>query len=192
MADSNAASARAAQRPRLVARTVPQAELDSDTRKRMWTVFDAYYDDVDQATFERDLSNKDHVILLLDAADSTLQGFSTLRQLLLWVHGRPAVAVFSGDTIVNERYWGQTALQRAFLRYVMGCKLRHPVLPVYWYLITKGYKTYLLLARNFPEHWPRYDLETPPWQAALLDTLARRLFPDAWRPAAGTLAHAPT
>lgn len=156
----------------------------------MWTLFEAYYADVGRETFERDLSNKDHVILLHDAADGSLQGFSTLRQLRLSVQGRPLLAVFSGDTIVDQRYWGQTALQRAFLRYVIGCKLRHPWLPVYWYLITKGYKTYLLLARNFPEHWPRYDRPTPPWQSEVLDRLARELFPDTWRPEAGVLAHA--
>jgi hypothetical protein len=66
-------------------------------------------------------------------------------------------------------------------------KLRNPRVPVYWFLITKGYKTYLLLARNFPEHWPRRDRATPTWQKHVIDTFAATRFGSAYDPSRGIL-----
>jgi hypothetical protein len=153
----------------------------------MWGLFERYYDDVERGRFERDLAEKQDVILLRDRADGSLQGFSTLQVIDDRAGERRFVAVYSGDTVVAEGYWGQSALQVAFVRFVMKCKLRHPTVPVYWYLISKGYKTYLLLTRNFPAYHPRHDRETPPFEAAILDLLGRRKFGDAWKPERGIL-----
>jgi hypothetical protein len=48
-----------------------------------------------------------------------------------------------------------------------------------WFLISEGYKTYLLLSRNFLTFWPRRGVDTPPWARDLIVTLARRRFGDA-------------
>lgn len=162
--------------------TLDRAQVDA-----MWGVFSRHYEGVTRELFERDLFDKSHVILLRDADTGEIRGLSTVKTYRTRVQGRPVAVVFSGDTIVDAQYWGSRALHRAFFAFIMRVLLRSPRTPVYWFLITKGYKTYLLLARNFPEHWPRWDLPTPPWQAAVIDTLARRQFSDAWRPELGVL-----
>jgi hypothetical protein len=86
---------------------------------------------------------------------------------------------------VEREYWGQKALQTAFFFFVLRQKLRRPGVPLYWFLISKGYKTYLLLSRNFHEYWPRHDRETPLPIAALMDGLARARFGALWDPTAG-------
>jgi hypothetical protein len=174
-------------RARLAVRIVPEETLDAATRDAMWRLFEGYYEDVERPRFDHDLAQKHQVILLRDRADGSLQGFSTLEVFEESIGERRFVAVYSGDTVVAEGYWGQSALQVAFVGFVMRCKLRHPTLPVYWYLISKGYKTYLLLARNFPGYWPRHDLVTPAFEAAILDRLGRRKFGDAWLPGRGIL-----
>lgn len=175
--------------PRLAARIVTRSSLSGATRDAMWALFHATYDDVERDRFERDLDGKSHVILLLDARGGDVRGFSTQRLFEQTVRGRRVQVLYSGDTVVDPAYWGQTALHRAFLRFGMGAALRRPRVPTYWYLISKGYKTYLLLARNFPEHWPRHDRPTPDWQQALLDHLGAALFPGAWDPGKGVLHH---
>lgn len=172
---------------RLRADVVPVAALSPAQRDAMWSVFARYYADVSRETFERDLAEKDDVIVLSDSGDRSVQGFSTLKLYRETVGGRRCLAIFSGDTIVAEAYWGQRALHRRFIRYVVTQKLRHPTLDVHWFLITKGYKTYLLLARNFPAHWPRHSASTPPHEAELLDRLARRKFGAAYKPERGVL-----
>ncbi|MBI4822601.1 MAG: hypothetical protein HY791_40445 [Deltaproteobacteria bacterium] len=171
----------------LRASTAPIASLDDSVVDEMWKLFDRYYVEVKRASFERDLSNKDHVILLRDGSSGTLKGFSTLAAYFLELDGRPFQVIFSGDTVIDRAYWGQTALQRAFLSFVIRRKLSHPLTPTYWFLITKGYKTYLLLARNFPEHWPRYDRSLPEVEARRIALLASQRFGSAWQPDRGVL-----
>lgn len=154
----------------------PIEEIRDDVRDAMWTVFDNMYADVERARFDQDLSEKQHVILLLDEGDQSVQGFSTLCVYRRVVEGREVVVVYSGDTVIAPGYWGQRALHSAFVKYVTACKARHPFVPLYWFLISKGYKTYLLLGRNFPEYWPRRDIPTPPWQSALMESLASEKF----------------
>jgi hypothetical protein len=169
----------------LRARVRRVASLRPGEVEAMWRLFCASYDGARRADFERDLAEKEHVIVLKDPAGA-VQGFSTL----LALQGpEPFCAVFSGDTIVAPGHWGQTALQRAFVWYLMAQRLKRGV-PVYWFLITKGYRTYLLLARYFPTHWPRHDATTPPFEAALLDRLCRARFGEAWDAQAGLLRYA--
>jgi hypothetical protein len=172
---------------KLTALTVPANAISPQDMQRMWEVFQNYYDDISRESFEADLKPKSHVILVKDTGDQSVQGFSTLQVMRDNVQGRNVVAIFSGDTIIESSYWGQTALQKAFFRYIVKVKTQHPFAAVYWFLISKGYKTYLLLSRNFPEHWPRHEKATPPWQAAVLDVLARKKFGTAWKPEKGLL-----
>jgi len=173
----------------LTSETVSVRRLDRRTTEDMWRVFHCYYEDVARPRFEEDLRPKSHVILLRDSGDRSLQGFSTLQTYERTVQGRRLAVLYSGDTIVGQAYWGQTALQKAWLAYAMRLKLRFPHLPTYWFLITKGYKTYLLMSRNFPEYWPRWDQATPSWQQAVLDHLATEKFGDTYDPEAGVIRH---
>jgi len=167
------------------------ASLDGATRAAMWALYRAYYARADEARFFADLDDKREVILVRDAADRSLQGFTTLLTYRHALEGRRLRVLFSGDTIIAAPYQGQTALQRAFVRYLMRLVVRHPREPVYWFLISKGYKTYLLLSRNFIEYWPRHDRPTPPHAAAILASLARDRFGDAFRPDTGIVRFDP-
>lgn len=151
----------------------------------MWTLFESAYAGATREAFTKDLFEKHHVIVLKDG-EHRLQGFSTL--LRLEVEG--AVVVFSGDTIVAPGLWGQTALQRAFIWYLMTQRHARPGVAVYWFLITKGYRTYLLISRYFPNHWPRHDAPLPQRESTLLDTLCRSKFGEAWDAEAGLLRYA--
>jgi hypothetical protein len=141
---------------RLRASLAVPRDLDRRSRDAMWQLFTRYYADVRRSVFEADLDEKDHVILLRDEGDGSIRGMSTLKVYDHTIAGRRVRAVFSGDTIIDAAYWGQSALHWAFLGYLVRVKLRSPLTPVFWFLISKGYKTYLLLARNFPTHYPRH------------------------------------
>jgi hypothetical protein len=172
---------------RLAAEIVSVSALDRTTLDGMWMVFSRYYAEVTRERFERDLSNKRDVILLRDSGDHSVQGFSTLQVYDRVYRGRSCLTVFSGDTVIDEEYWGQSALHRAFVRYVVLLKLRNPHRPVYWFLISKGYKTYLLLSRNFTTYFPRHDRETPAWERAMIASLARDKYGEAFDETAGVL-----
>lgn len=166
---------------------LPRERLTPQDRDDMWALLDQYYEQVTRAQFDADLDKKTHVILLRSRRTRALKGFSTLVGRQMETAGRRWWMVFSGDTVIDRAYWGQQALQRRFTRYMLTQRLLHPTQPVYWLLISKGYKTYLLMTRNFVEHWPRHDRPTPPWERAATDHAAAELFGDAYDPAAGLL-----
>lgn len=175
----------------LIAATRRVAELDTPTRAAMWTLYRTYYTGAEEHRFAADLDGKEEVIIVCDAADGSLQGFTTLTSYRHEADGRRLRVLFSGDTIIAAPYQGQTALQRAFVRYLMLLVVRHPREEVYWFLISKGYKTYLLLSRNFLEYWPRHDRPTPRSAAAILASLGRARFGDAYRQETGIIRFDP-
>lgn len=175
----------------LGAETVVVAGLDAATRAAMWSLYREHYERVDERQFFADLDEKHHAILLRDLADKSLQGFTTLHVDRVTVDGTPYVIVFSGDTIIAGNYQGQSALHREFVRYIMRVAMTSGGAPVYWYLISKGYKTYLLLSRNFNEYWPRHDVEIPEAMRRLLGEVARRRFGPSFDEASGRITFDP-
>jgi hypothetical protein len=172
---------------RLHAETVGLERLNQADRERMYQLMCRYYDDVARAQFFHDLSKKHAVIVLRDDESWQIQGFSTLVKLKKRIGGRNVRAIFSGDTIVEKRFWGQTALAKEFLRYLWVEKLRRPFAPLYWLLISKGYKAYLLMANNFGEHYPRFERPTPKSRQRILDVFCTRLYPGRYDRESGVI-----
>lgn len=169
----------------LRARVVPVSSVDDGQLRALWALFADSYEDVEETRFREDFRAKDDVILLEDGPDP--KGFSTLKELRVEVDGRTHVGMFSGDTVLAPAYWGSRVLGRAFVGHLARRRLRVPWLDYWWILISKGYKTYLLMANNFPEHWPRHEQETPADARAVMDAFARQLFGEAWRQEEGVV-----
>jgi hypothetical protein len=91
--------------------------------------------------------------------------------------------------MIHSRYWGQRALHHAFMVQALVFKLRHPLTPLYWYLIAMGYRTYLMMARNLVEYWPRWDRPTPPEVRALIDSISEDKFGSSYKIDRGVIEH---
>lgn len=141
-------------------KTVAAMALTEPEKQSMYQIMQRYYNNVSREQFEIDLYEKTDVILLLNAV-GTIVGFSTLLNKKMKIAGRDILALYSGDTVLDRAYWGNGTLGLAFGAYLTKAKLQNPFLPVYWFLISKGYKTYLLMANNFPLHYPRFEKPTP-------------------------------
>jgi hypothetical protein len=164
------------QRRKLIARTLAVSQLDASTLAEAFALFHATYEGVDRARFERDLAEKQHIILLYDRETRSLRGFSTVLVRRIDGSSGPATVVFSGDTVIDRGYWGQKQLQLAFARLLFSLKMRAPSEKLYWFLISKGYRTYLLLANAFPHAVPRFNRPDDVEIRAALDALATERF----------------
>ncbi len=153
----------------------------------MYALFAQYYDEVSRERFDQDMDAK-HEVILLRNERGQVRGFSTMRDLEVCIDGKMHYGLFSGDTVVAREHWGQRVLGRVFLRELFRKKARHPLSPYYWFLISKGYKTYLLMANNFGEHYPRHEKPTPKTEQAVLDAFASEMFPEAYDPTTGVLS----
>lgn len=153
----------------------PVSELDPALLDQMYALIRSQFEGCDPAVFTQDLHEKDEVILLWDAAGA-LVGFSTLLSWPETLPEGPGTVLFSGDTVVHTRAWGSPALASGWLDAALALWRRDPARPVYWLLISSGFRTYRFLPTFFREFWPRYDQPTPPPVAALMERVARRRY----------------
>jgi hypothetical protein len=151
----------------------------------MFAVMKRHYEQVCRTDFETDLAEKQWVILLHESTHGTVRGFSTQMLLEMTVDGQPVRALFSGDTIVDRAHWAQNPLAQIWGRFALSLMDADDAIPLYWFLITKGYKTYRFLPVFFHEFYPRYDARTPAWAARVITALASHKFPGAYDAAAG-------
>jgi len=161
--------------------------LTARERDRMFALMQANYDGVLRETFERDLSEKDSVLVLRDRGG--LRGFSTLKYFHREVDGQTVRVMYSGDTIVDKRCWGSPevpkAIVRAQLDYLPHCEGD----PLYWMLTTKGEKTYRFLPVLYRRFYPCVREETPYAIRRLIDCLATEKYGDAYDAERGVVVH---
>lgn len=173
----------------LTARIIPIEDLKLPLIKGMYNLFIKYYDHVSFENFQSDLMEKDHVILLLKKNTREVKGFSTICSLELEVKGKNVRGMFSGDTVVDKEFWGQGTLGVAFLRHLLIQKIKKPLTPLFWFLISKGHKTYLLMANNFSTHYPRFERETPKGMQLVIDGFSKLLYGDYYNNETGLISY---
>lgn len=127
------------------------------------------------------------MVLLRDSATHDVRGFSTQKVIPAVVQGRRIQALFSGDTIVDPAFWGDQELIRGWCRFAGAVRAADPRTPLYWLLISKGYRTYLYLPLFFTRYYPSATEPTPSFEQAVIDTLATEKFGACYRRASGTL-----
>jgi hypothetical protein len=159
-------------------------ELSLSDRAAMFDVFSQHYDCVSWEGFNRDLEEKDCVLVLRND-DGEIRGFSTQKIMHAVVDGIRIRAVFSGDTIVDRRCWGDQALGKAWCRYVAALYDEAPESRLFWFLISKGFRTYLYLPLFFHEFYPRWDAATPRFEQQILNRLARMKFAEQYCESSG-------
>lgn len=149
------------------------SELTADNRQAIVKIYLAHYDGSDETQILADLNNKSEILLVFFG--EVLVGFTTLQVYEYQWQGNPIRVIFSGDTIVDKAHWGQQALAFAWIARMGELKREQPDLPLYWFLIVKGHRTYKYLptfGKSFYPHWSidRSDLKP------LADSLALEKF----------------
>jgi hypothetical protein len=185
---SDAIPARPARATRQLDATVdPVASLTDRAIGAMFDLYDRYYDATSRPLFEADLRNKDYVVTLREASGA-LAGFSTLAVMAAEIGGKPLRAIYSGDTIIDHAHWGTQALAFTWIRFAGTVKAWAPELPLYWFLIVKGHRTYRYLSAFSVDFFPRWDRPTPVDARDVMDHLAQRRFSDAYDATRGVVS----
>lgn len=168
--------------------TLHTSELASGLLSKMYRLMAKHYDDVEYERFASDLMEKDRVILLLDP-EGVLQGFTTFMSYLIEhpTTYAPVRVLYSGDTIIDRRHWGSQALAFEWIFQAGREKARHPQEPLYWFLISKGPRTYRYLSAFSRHYWPHHAGQPPGDIRGLMHALAKRRFGIHYRPEKGVV-----
>ena len=162
----------------LSSQTIHRTELTTGTTEEMFTIFNENFDQSSPEIFYRDLNNKDWVILLRDE-HNCVQGFSTLVLYETEFESQKMSIVYSGDTIIRPAYWGTAQLPSTWIKTVLE-KSASMQQPLYWLLISSGYKTYRFLSVFYKTFYPHYACPTPPHIQSLMHHLASQRFGDEY------------
>ena len=163
-------------------KTIPA--LTDDDRRAMVSLYLAHYDGSSETLFFTDLKDKTEVLIV--RCSGVLVGFTTLQVYECEWETKPICVVYSGDTVVDRAHWGQQALAFVWIARMGELKREKPDVPMYWFLIVKGHRTFKYLptfSKSFYPHWSldRSDLKP------LADALARDKFGDDYNPTTGVV-----
>lgn len=161
-------------------------DLSQKTRAAMFALYEHYYGGTNRELFLNDLSEKQYVVMLRDC-DGALQGFSSIKFWQEDFDGKPVRIIYSGDTIVQRDHWGQQALAFTWVQFSGALKSDAPEIPLYWFLLVKGHRTYRYLRAFYRVFYPACNRPTPPDAKALMDQLAARKFGACYNAGSGVV-----
>jgi hypothetical protein len=113
-----------------------------------------YYDGSSETLFQSDLNRKSEALLVYSGDE--LVGFTTQEVYCRKCLGQQVRVIYSGDTVVDQAHWGQQALAFSWIERAGQLKQEKPDIPLYWFLIVKGHRTYRYLPAfsfKFYPHW---------------------------------------
>lgn len=151
--------------------------LEQECRE-MYELFSIYYENVSFETFMQDFQNKTGAHVAKRKCDGRVVGFSTATVFKTKVNGKRVHTLFSGDTVMAKEYWGHPGLPNSFFRWLLAERLKNPFVEVHWFLVSMGYRTYLILANNFYNYYPNIDGDNPHLRDVAF-AAAETLFPGA-------------
>lgn len=163
--------------------------LSEEHVNQMFHLMRDYYDNVSREVFLHDLLEKDSVILLKSA--NKIMGFSTQMLLEHTIDGKNVIVIFSGDTIIDKSCWGTLALPVAFGQMMLNIKTEYQDKELYWFLISKGYRTYRFLPTFFKTYYPNSQGWTGEFEKRLLREVATAKFGSDYDDKAGIIRAKP-
>ncbi|MFC1890306.1 hypothetical protein ACFL4G_11180 [Thermodesulfobacteriota bacterium] len=153
------------------------SSLTETDKARMHGIMLKHYAEVRESSFLRDLEEKEGALILYDE-EGRIQGFSTYMSIATVYRGDEIAALFSGDTVIDKDHWGTQALFNTFGRLLYRIMDENMGKKIYWFLITMGFRTYMMMPLFFRTFYPRHDQETPAYEKGLIEHLARLKYDD--------------
>ena len=150
--------------------------LSKDEICEAYNLFFRFYSNTNFENFLKDFSEKDWLIRVID--NGKIVGFSTQELIELEINNQNINFLFSGDTIIDPEYWSKNQLGGAFIHLFLRVKNTLKT-PLYWFLITKGFRTYRFLPVFFKRFYPVHTNENGDLKI-LLDAVAKHKFKDEY------------
>lgn len=160
----------------------PAAALGEEDWQELWELSRRFFD-AERWYAESELFRRE--LIATFRVKDQLVGMACIDILPVTFRGRSIAVILTTHVLLRKEWRGRNLLQRLGWRTWLRTKLRYPFRPIYWFFDTYGYKSYLLLPRNFVTYWPRRDAPTPESEHALIDQLAKQNYGGRWRPDLG-------
>jgi len=171
---------------KLDGRILERTQLTGEEINSMFSLMNEFYDNMNMDVFLRDLANKDYCLLLCNE-EKEVVGFTTQKIMSFEMDGKMIHGVFSGDTIIHRDYWGSMEMYVVFARFFFDLAKKYD--NFYWFLISKGYKTYRMLPVFFCDFYPSFHKSTPPLEQSIIDGYGELLYKDEYDRKTGVIQY---
>ncbi|WP_256752310.1 hypothetical protein [Mesorhizobium sp. Mes31] len=169
--------------------TTPVADLMPVDRDQMFALYETYYEAVERNGFERDLAEKDAVVII--RRHGTIIGFSTYLVRQQTVGAETVNYLFSGDTVLHSARWGDPVLLRGFFRAAGAAKARTGG-RLFWFPIIGGHRTFRILPNFFREFVPAIHGAAAPRLEAIRNAIAAARYGHCFDAATGLVDFGPS
>lgn len=160
--------------------------LTHKDRKRMFSLMEECYLGMDWKSFDSDLAEKDEVMILSE--DGEIVGFSTLVTFDFLVGEKVCTALFSGDTVVSRGKRNSLGFAKEVVSYFYQNIDFETNTPVYWTLISKGWRTFRILPFLFKEFYPNpFAKEDNPKLKEVRDAFGKYKYPGLYKKKTGLI-----
>lgn len=163
------------------------SELDNTAISRMYILMEQNYNYVSFKAFRTDLSNKQLIGILKDDKEE-IQGFTTFAINPCNTGTTSYNILFSGDTIISPAYWGTQELAKGWCQTVGGLIAGSPQKKWYWFLLSKGHRTYMYLPLFFEKYYPTFDKDKEDNLFPIINSCAEAMYGNYWKPERGVIS----
>lgn len=166
---------------KLIYTHISSKDLTQSLIERMYFIMEQNYSSISSYAFEKDLKNKEFIGLLKDN-DNQTQGFTTYAINPFGLGTSEYNILFSGDTIISPKYWGSQELVKGWCKTVGGLIAGKPEKKWYWFLLSKGHRTYMYLPLFFEQYYPALDKSREVDLFPIINKCANAMYGSNWKP----------
>jgi hypothetical protein len=152
----------------------------------LYQLHSRYFSSVKRAVFHEDFREKSWVITARDGAGG-YAAFSTIRTYADRIGGDEVSVIFSGDTVVRPDSWKRNLIAPAFAAFLKRSMDEAGEKPLYWFLLSKGYRTFMFMPAFFISFHPSPDTGGESLKP-VLDELASRRYGKDYDPRTGVMS----
>tara|TARA_Y100001954_G_scaffold92887_1_gene101693 strand:+ start:4765 stop:5499 length:735 start_codon:yes stop_codon:yes gene_type:complete len=172
---------------KLTYKLVKSNSINDRDINRMYSLMQENYDFILLENFKKDLIKKDYIGLLIDN-NMTIQGFTTYAFNPNNYSNKKYNILFSGDTVISENFTGTQELTKGWGKTVGFFIKKYPEKKLLWYLMSKGYKTYLYLPFFFKKYYPALEESRNDQRLKkIINEFSNLIYPDCWNEELGII-----
>jgi hypothetical protein len=165
---------------------VAAADLDAAARAELFEFCDRF-SSRHRHRFEAQLAKDETVFLVRGSTTGHLVGFGTLSVIHVVHEGEKAIMIYVGWTMISPEFRKHGIPQRLGFQSFLRQRLKHPLRPIYWMMTSSTLNSYLVVARDFRDSYPKAGRHYPPRESAYIEQVLAHLG-STWDPRTGVIA----
>ena len=170
---------------RPVVQQLATAALDDAARAELFEFCDRF-SSRHRHRFEAQLAKDETVLLARARITGHLVGFGTMTIHEVQHQGETATVIYVGWTMISPEYRRHGIIERAGFAAFLRQRLRHPTRRIYCMMTSSTLNSYLAMARNFRDSYPRAGRELSPSERAFVEQVLERNGA-VWNPITGVI-----